>query len=888
METQENKWRGEFRSDVNFPFPKKLPPWPLGPQGRVNQNFRAAMLEQYGLSHIIKTNPEAASELLLAMLIDDTPHEASSDYNLGREEMGLCGDRMGSPVAYWTSPFYMFFREAPAVALRCFIKLIKFCAEVWQENETAFGRPHNYLTFALETGNRNIVGNAQIYRMAYSSGLGGNSNLACALHALERWLYDRIDAGEDISDTLESLLRECDFLAVYSVLINVGKYRPELFKAALRPLLTNWQITYLDIEGLQWAKHSFDSFVWARKGEETFQLARDWYGLEHRRRSIVEVVQPLIFKDKSFAKWIRSETKNWRYTEHEKVDIELRAMAEQLDTRRYIIENDGPIDFSFSKSLQKNITSFENKNRPKLQDLTFHYHCGERLKNNSELSIDETNQLWRKIQRLQLQKDIEATQREEAVAAGLCLLICRGNNTSRQFNDLLPDITALLKSTITFNFSPEIDSDQQDPFRNQLSEYLALAVAEVWLKSKSPEWNAYVARVICYGPPQATSVLFFRLFPHRISIARDWYSLIHLAVLRAALSPLRPLHFMEHPQAVSRWGHWLSKLSRTEVSILSEGAVLLPDEAEIRVCRFVQNGAAWRSKYLLREQSSPFVRLDETRLLATFQCILQSTDATSFDEKVIQSLWKYASRKMQSTLKERRDEYKYPDDFDLQLCHAIAVQSLRQSNSSGYWKPLFKLGPQAHHFIERFMLELFKLSEGKVHPNFEARWRAMMEFALSDEFPTAEKNYHKQEVLRAVMGLEHIAFIKSIPGISDILVRLSGNYIEWAGANLPKDSRNVSAFCLLLESEIGRPLAARGLVAMSNCLKEEGLGYWYKSDGAGDAICNLIANCFADDPDTYMTDEETRRAILDLVAELIRKNVSASLQLQERLGRWGA
>jgi hypothetical protein len=64
-----------------------------------------------------------------------------------------------------------------------------------------------------------------------------SGQLNSALAALERWLYDLIDAGGDVTERIEHLLRTSDSVAVLGVLMNVGKYRPEFFLGPLKPLL---------------------------------------------------------------------------------------------------------------------------------------------------------------------------------------------------------------------------------------------------------------------------------------------------------------------------------------------------------------------------------------------------------------------------------------------------------------------------------------------------------------------------------------------------------------------------------------------------------------------------------------------------------------------------
>ena len=57
--------------------------------------------------------------------------------------------------------------------------------------------------------------------------------------ALEKHLYGRIDAEEDVSDAVERLLTESDSLAIIGLLTTVGRYDPTLFRGPLRVFLTS-------------------------------------------------------------------------------------------------------------------------------------------------------------------------------------------------------------------------------------------------------------------------------------------------------------------------------------------------------------------------------------------------------------------------------------------------------------------------------------------------------------------------------------------------------------------------------------------------------------------------------------------------------------------------
>ena len=101
--------RHERKRSIPFlPSGRRLPPWPLGPQARVDRRFGQAVLRSATFQSLIRARPKAASEVLLAILID-SPEERYGSHGSYREELGLAYDHESYPTAYWKSPFFRFF-----------------------------------------------------------------------------------------------------------------------------------------------------------------------------------------------------------------------------------------------------------------------------------------------------------------------------------------------------------------------------------------------------------------------------------------------------------------------------------------------------------------------------------------------------------------------------------------------------------------------------------------------------------------------------------------------------------------------------------------------------------------------------------------------------------
>jgi hypothetical protein len=245
-----------------IPSGHKLPPWPLGPQGSIENHFRDAVLCGATFQSLMRSNPAAAAEVLLAVIIEDSPEEQYSSRPL-RDDLGLQYDHGGYPTAFWKSPFYAFLRINTDVGLEALLKLVSFCTDRWEHEARRKGSTPQPHVLRLSDGTDwEFRGNYWVFQWSQENSTH-SGQLNSALAALERWLYDLIDAGADVTARIEHLLRTSDSVAILGVLMNVGKYRPELFLGPLKPLLALHRSYLWDSNRVQENAYSFNSMSWA-------------------------------------------------------------------------------------------------------------------------------------------------------------------------------------------------------------------------------------------------------------------------------------------------------------------------------------------------------------------------------------------------------------------------------------------------------------------------------------------------------------------------------------------------------------------------------------------------------------------------------------------------
>ena len=142
-----------------IPSGRKLPPWPLGPQDSIDNHFRDAVLRGATFQSLMRADPAAAAEVLLAVIIEDSPEERYGSRPL-RDDLGVEYDHGGYPTAFWKSPFYAFLRINADVALEALLKLVSFCTDRWEHETRLDGStPQPHVLRLLDGTDREFRGN---------------------------------------------------------------------------------------------------------------------------------------------------------------------------------------------------------------------------------------------------------------------------------------------------------------------------------------------------------------------------------------------------------------------------------------------------------------------------------------------------------------------------------------------------------------------------------------------------------------------------------------------------------------------------------------------------------------------------------------------------------
>ena len=261
---------------VGWPRGPLRDPWPDGPRAAVSHDFQKACLDNSGaFIALVRTNPDVALEVLLAVCIEAPQHDDFGSRS--RRECGIAYWQEGEPPLFLRGPFLLFLREAPEQGLSFVLKLVNFATRRYAEQGEV-------IDLVINGESRGWLGDPNVVRWHFDWHLTHGTIVHCALMALERWLYEQIDRNGDIDRWVMRILTESKSLAFAGLLFDVGKKQPSLFSGALKPLLQSWVLLNWDWEVTHFRSIDGRSMgYWGRESPRIIAVAREWFNMPHRR-----------------------------------------------------------------------------------------------------------------------------------------------------------------------------------------------------------------------------------------------------------------------------------------------------------------------------------------------------------------------------------------------------------------------------------------------------------------------------------------------------------------------------------------------------------------------------------------------------------------------------
>ncbi|RLW65771.1 MAG: hypothetical protein B6D73_05715 [gamma proteobacterium symbiont of Stewartia floridana] len=878
---------------------RDLPPWPLGPQGRVDNAFRDYCLSAGSLTRLMYLRPEVASEFLLALLIDDSPTEDYSSSPL-RDYLGLEFSNSGYPTAYWKSPFFQFFQLNTTVAVDTLITLVNFCTDRWADNY----KGASSLEFTVQDGKKNsFMGDGWVFSWSQEN-CRSNGQLHCALAALEKWICTRIDQKEDVEPVISTLLRNSNSVAIIGVLLDVGKYKPDLFTNVLQPLLGVYELYRGDDNRVQNADRWFDAFAWVREGEKVLEMAKEWKFAPYRKTPLRQLAVQFALNDEKTANYIKKVSKAWEMSSgDEKYDLEVRILKAELDPENYKPEKDQQSGQTFLRchypdKLQQDIEGFQKKNNPRLQAVTLPYQCEKILASPRKLTDEEAEKLADALNVVSIEEDEESILATEAAIASALIV------KASSWLDKNPEIknkTDKIIQNIISNIGDTSDS-LMAPGRFMSDRSLVFAthvVVENFINGLSPDkdTDAPVLRVLTSGDNQAVFILMNAAYKNREKLGNRWWRLIQISIFWAALNSLSPSFREGEDKSIEiRWARWLRWLRTRDLNVSANAETIDPIGVAARVDRLKET----RIKRLfgkdaegrLRYHHRVFSGLETYTLDKIFSWLLSDQGHEIDDSQDVrfltQKLWEFEAwrkQKCEEANDDDNDRDSLPSDLGYSLLRKLSklLVTATKDEAANIWKPIFSLGVNGHHAIEHLIDGWFiEVAQSKNMNSLSLSWREMIEFALSLQNWSPNRYWYEGEKLfRHLLGFSSINFLES-EGAQETVLEIKDLYERWAKAHLSQEEDNVAAFARFLSSKVGASIRYDGLLWIRDSLLPPDALNWRREE-TGSALIELLDIIVSNNKSTISSDSSFREALLAVAAHLVARQVPVALSLQESI-----
>ena len=899
--------RHERKQNLSFiPSSRRLPPWPMGPQGRVDNRFVEAVLRSTTFEPLMQARPAVASEVLLAVLIEDRPEESYSSHGTYNDKLGLADDHAGYPTAYWKSPMFSFLKVDPSTALDALLKLVSFCTDRW-EHEVA--RRHRSMPPPLSI--RLSDGSEQLYRGKYGTFAWSrksdhsNGQLYSALAALEKWLCDLVGQGADISGQISYLMRHADSVAVLGVLIDVGKRLPELFRTALKPLLSVQVFYEWDEQRIRNKEYSFDGPAWVQSGNLIFEMAQDWHNAAYRHRKLVAVVSDLCQQDHELGDFVNAAAEQWTLPEGEKKRVEFHFRIAQLDYRNYVVAHEPEtgekkVKFVCPTSLEDEITGFEQNTRWARQILVFPEKCRRFLAAPVALPQEQVSAIAGLMAAADGEEEVDLDEemiRPTRVAAAVVLLL--GGKDWLALNKGVCDrAQAIVNAAIN---ETDLEKDRslcRYSMAPSYLEFVAYFVFHEWLSAPSAATDHALMRILSSGDDCAAGVISAMAYAHRAELGDRWWRMLYLSLLWSGLTILRPR--VEHEDE-ARERRWLRRARWLLTRPVSNVRCSVDDVHPFDLARRVEEFEARQWEEVHRDEGRRFTRdrsrrmsggLDTHLLEITFAWLLTDKDLPDdaaelqHRQRLLQAFWAHQAWKLIGSERESTGDYRPMDRFGYEVLKAIAAISLVTdvNVAPSLWQPVFDIGPKGHYAIRYFFTCLFgNLTEATDTVAFAAHWRPMIEAVMAGRGWEGGPWYHQQSLERQALGFAHAHALVRPTQIPLLVGSMRDLYRGWAMKRLPGHEDNLGDFCTFLATPAGVPLRLEGLVWISNALGSDCGARTWNRNRTSEALMELLNSTIAGNGQAALAAPDTRQALIDLTGLAVSRQLPAALALQDRL-----
>lgn len=898
-----------------------------GPDREVSEGFRSAVLDNGALSSLIAVRPEAAREVLLAVCIDEPkPTDPYGDRFPLFADFGLADWRLGYPACYWKGPFLAFLQGAPQQGLDSIIRLVNYATRRWLEDAGAQLTEEQRAKYGLEFqfADRTVcwLGDGNVFGWHRYLPQDGDA-VEVALMALEKWLYDEVDAGRSLAPWVQQIYDGAESLAFAGVLVAVGMKYPGLFTKELQPLLGNFHVYECQAS---WAgNESQEAWAIALTGQPqtAIQWAVEWHRMPHRRALLRDGTPILMIQDERTRNYLRGRVEEWAkqpvYSDKEREQLQFFLARFDLNNYTQTPQPDGSvmITMRWPEELEDKVKNGQDDRELNMLSLTLASTARAYLSERKSLQAASLPEFARKTQRLSEwhPPDVDAQHeqyRVNSVAGGIAVLIIQHRDWLRQNPDIerwclgilrglrLPEGSALDSSMSALDSTAE-------SFMGEAGVALLLESDEEWVRRLAFEG----VTGFYYN---STFQTMFRAYLLREKLGEEFAELINVVVLWSAL---RRGANRESGYEASRdlLARYKAALFRRYNAGKLKGALLAVTRADSlgnalveRISRRTMSAAERQTredrKNRVREDGRHRRDLDRDIPNLDFYVLQKGLgflwamvrEPQPTDEPMLRHLVNDLFAVEMRTLptpgrrEERHEIEGTPYEFDRWVM-ARAAEFVVKENSvevaRRFYRPILDLGPAGRYWVEDFLRTWVRtgLEMTSDPASFARIWTEMVDYAMALPAwqPSPHGRWSRAESLAVdLVGLrddsakvlgqtKHVAVVRAMKPVFE---RWSLAWLNHASA--------AGWFSHFLTTDSGAVLLVTGIEELAKVVGSFEDSDWHQQ-GLGGIFTDALAACWKQKQNEIEQQPELKEAFLKILGALCARQVPEALHLRSKV-----
>jgi len=909
------------------PRPGRSTPIPDGPQRRIPEGFRDAVMDWGALSELMTHRPQAAKEILLAVCLEDPGHEEQEGIF---HSFGLAWWQNGYPPIYVKGPFLTFLQRSPQAGLETIVKLSNIVTEQWLR-VTGISRlgaeVRERYALKFKVGEKNVFwfGDGNVYNLHRDGRLQENT-VACALMALEKWLYDEVAAGHEIDSYVQYIFDNATSLAFAGVLVSVGLYHPVLFHGCLRPLLGNIHIYDCQTSAALNENVEGWSIGFVGRPQQEVQLAIAWNRMPHRRVLLRDLVPRLLFENADTQAYLKECAAEWEKTqppgtEKEKEQLQLFVARFKPETYELTPRQDDVIEIKpvlpEEVEQKRQVSQAESEFRLLSHSMALR---ARRILNSGEcLAEDELPEFFHQVKRLQQSEypDLNQSERRyrlQSIAGGLAVLFIYHRGWLPHNKDAEQWCFEVLRN-LRDTDGDELEGPESGTLGNNIETFLG-EIGVFLLQERQDEWIKRMAFEGVTGFYYASTFLSMgRAYLCRDGLGETFDELIHVLLLWSALRRAATREVGHYPQRSVLARYRTTLYARFLNGRLRQRPVTLRTAAKLGaglVERIERRDPSAVARRQWEEQRKDLEKMERDREA--------SRDMAHIDYQVIQAGFCFLSLELtseESSDRRRAEGYILqlfdlemetlpilegddegreirgtPYEFDrwvIQRTAELLATINSHEQARAFYQPMLRRGPAARYWTQDFLEAWITTTLPRITDRalFAEVWKGMVDYTFSLPAWIGRRPgiWHQAETLSVdLMGLREPA-VKMLgrKEYTDLVKEMAPTFKRW-GDQWLKYASVAAWFANFLSTESGRALLPQGIQQLSPLVSSFADSDWER-EALPPTFSSALAAAWRHMPSEIATDAPLRHAFLHILTELCSRSIAEAIHLRDRVSQ---